>query len=54
MLLSCTRRQWQEALVEDEHLPSTQIIVWRNGHIAYNESTGVRRGSVPVSACCYS
>ena len=35
-------QKWQQSLVDDEKLPNTQVILWRNGKWAYNEATGVR------------
>ena len=38
-------KSWQQDLVDERLLPNTHVIVWRNGEVAYNESTGVRNSA---------
>ena len=38
-------KSWQQDLVDERLLPNTHVIVWRNGEVAYNESTGVRNAA---------
>ena len=41
-----TIAKWQEDLVESGKLPNVQVVVWRNGEVAFNETRGNLRKNV--------
>lgn len=41
--------KWQEELVANEKLPNNELIIWRNGEVAYHKRTGKLNDSTAVS-----